>query len=55
MNNDPGSDPDLPCAHMLEVLNAEQTHRVYMELDDGDCKVPAEDLLRLAAECTWDG
>ena len=41
VNNDLG----LPCAHMFEVLDQEQAHRVYFDVDDDECVVPPKDLL----------
>ena len=46
VNNDPG----LPCAHMFEVLDREQAHRVYFDVDDGERAVPPEALLRQSAQ-----
>ncbi len=46
VNNDPG----LPCAHMFEVLDQEQAHRVYFDVDDDECAVLPEDLLRQSAQ-----
>ena len=46
VNNDPG----LPCAHMFEVLDREQAHRVYFDVDDGERAVTPETLLRQSAQ-----
>ena len=43
-------DRNLPCAHMYEVLDEEQAHRVYFDVDDEDMTMSPEDLLRQSAQ-----